>query len=358
MLLQRREPDKDDWILFAADFLVDHMTAEGRVKIDDTQYPEGHLYLAGDLFPLLEAYALSKQDKYLDAARKILDYLRRNQVESGTWTVGCYDVSGAERTTTLAGYGTHAELAKKEAAAMIGWPLTGVRKYERITGDEQYRPMVHKAIACLQNCWNEDRGFDDGVFPPLFRDVLGLLGLWLWREIYPELDPLLEGQTRFLTESPNAWSEPDKNWYVDVGGTDLVEAAGTLTGSCALLELTGTRFVDSHVKPALDKILASQDGLCSHNPAVLSYWPYREDRADIRSNAYLLLAMKLMDIVTGTTEYRQTQRYMDLATWLEGMRDEQGFLEYENCADGTRGSHASPAQFLVSFWVAGTYKWD
>ena len=179
MPIQRRETDKDEWILFAADFLVDHMTDEGRVDIRDTQYPEGHLYLAGDLFPLLEAYTLSKQDKYLAAARRILDYLRRNQVESGAWTVGCYDVSGAETTTTLAGYGTHAELAKIEAVAMIGWPLTGVRKYERITGDEQYRPMVRKAIACLQNCWNEDRGFDDGVFPPLFKDVLGLLGLSL-----------------------------------------------------------------------------------------------------------------------------------------------------------------------------------
>ena len=108
----------------------------------------------------------------------------------------------------------------------------------------------------------------------------------------------------------------------------------------------------------LDKILASADGLCSHNRAVLSYWPYRADRADIRSNVYVLMAMKLMDVITGATAYQQRQRYQDLAAWLTTMRDEQGFLEYENCHDGTRGSHASPAQFLVCYWVSGTYKWD
>ena len=43
----RREPDKDDWIIFAADFLVDHLTPEGRVEILDAQYPESHMYLAG-----------------------------------------------------------------------------------------------------------------------------------------------------------------------------------------------------------------------------------------------------------------------------------------------------------------------
>ena len=357
MPVERRELDKNDWILFAADFLVEHMTDEGRVEILDTQYPESHMYLAADVFPLLEAYVLSSEEKYLTAARKILDYFHRNQHACGSWTLGFYK-AGGERTTTLAGYGSFDELRDKVVAAEPGWPLAGVRKYERITGDEQYRPMVRKAIAYLSNCWDEDWGFDDGFFRPLFKDVLSLLGLSLWRDIYPELDPLLDKALRFLTESPRCWRASDRNWFVDVGGNDLAEVCGTLTASCALLELTGTRFVESHVRPALDKILASKDGLCSHNPAVLSYWPYREDRADIRSNVYLLLAMKLMDVVTGTTQYRQTQRYSDLAAWLEGMRDEQGFLEYENCADGTRGSHASPAQFLVSYWVAGTYKWD
>ena len=335
----RREPDKDDWITFAADFLVDHMIPEGRVEILDTQYPESHMYLAGDLFPLLEAYALSRRDKYLTAARQILDYFGRNQAASGSWTLGFYHLGG-ERSTTLAGYGSFAELADKVVAAAPGWPLAGVRKYERLTGDEQYRPMVQKAIAYLNNCWHEHWGFDDGFFRPLFKDVLNILGLWLWREFDPRIEPLLDKAIRFLTESPRCWSEAEKNWFVDVGSDDLAEVAGTLTASCALLETTGTRFVDSHIQPALDRILASADGLCSHNRAVLSYWPYRADRADIRSNVYVLMAMKLMDVITGATAYQQRQRYQDLAAWLTTMRDEQGFLEYENCHDGTRGSRA------------------
>ena len=270
MTTQRRESDKDDWILFAADFLVDHITDEGRVEILDTQYPESHMYLAGDLFPLLEAYVLSRRDEYLAAARRILDHFRRNQHECGSWTLGFYK-AGGERTTTLAGYGSFDELRDKVVAATPGWPLAGVRKYERITGDQQYRPMVRNAIDYLSGCWNEHWGFDDGFFRPLFKDVLNLLGLSLWRDVHPELEPLLDNELRFLTESPRCWSDADKNWFVDVDSNELIEVAGTLTAACALLELTGTRFVESHVRPALDKILASKDGLCSHNPAVLSY---------------------------------------------------------------------------------------
>ena len=357
MPLPRREPDKDDWVIFAADFLVDHLTPTGRVEILDTQYPESHMYLAGDLFPLLEAYALSNDHKYLDAARRILDYFRHNQDASGSWTLGFYH-RGGEITTTLAGYGSFTELADKVVAAAPGWPLAGMRKYERLTGDEQYRPMARRAIDYLLGCWNEQWGFDDGFFRPLFKDVLNVLGLSLWQDVYPDVEPLLDRAMQFVTSSPRCWSASDKNWYVDVGGPDLAEVAGTLTAACALLETTGTRFVDSHVQPALERILASNQGRCAHNPAVLSYWPYREDRADVRSNVYMLLTMKLMDVITGVTNYRQTQRYRDVAAWLGTMRDEHGFLEYENCHDGTRGSHASPAQFLICYWVCGTYKWD
>ena len=132
----------------------------------------------------------------------------------------------------------------------------------------------------------------------------------------------------------------------------------TFTGCCALLETTGKQFVQSHIQPALEGILNSREHACCHNPSLLSYWPYSQDRADIRSNVYLVLTMKLLDLITGQTAYRKTSRYKDVVSWLESMRDRQGFLEYQDCHDGTRGSHASPAQFLVCFWVCGTYKWD
>ena len=357
MPCQRREIDKDDWILLAADFLLDHLKADGRIEIFDTQYPESHLYLSGDLFPLLEAYSISNGQKYLNGARRILDYLQRNQTSSGGWTFGFLELGG-ERSSTIGGYGSYHELSDKVTASSAGWPMAGVRKYERITSDQSYRPMVEKAIDFLDSIWNDKWGFDDGLFRATFKDALAIVGLMSWQDTYPEAKTLLSKTIGFVTENHRCWSENDKNWFDKVSGEKTAPAAVTFTISCALLEAAGSKFVKSHIEPALKRILVSNDYNCSHEPALLSFWPYRQDRADIRSNVYLLLTMKLLDAITDSPMYLNTPRYTKVASWLETMRDNQGFFEYQNCSDGSRGSHASPAQFLIAFWVVGTYKWD
>ena len=352
----RRESDRADWIPFAKDFLLDHLRPDGRIEITDTQYPEGHLYLGGDLFPLLDAYSTSNHQKYLDGARKILDYFSANQLPSGGWTYGCLEVGG-ERTTTVGGYGTYRDLAEKVCAHAPCWPMAAGRMYERLTGDERYRSLVDRAIDFLESIWDDQWGFHDGVVTATFKDKLAIVGLLHWRDVNPKADVMLRKTIDFVTSSPRCWNESDKVWSADVGGDKPAPVAGTAAMSCALLETTGTLFVDSHIRPALDQVLARKEYNCPHNPDLMSYWPVRTDRADIRSNAYLVLAMKLLDIVTGTTRYRQSPRYQRIASWLATMRDDQGFLEYENCKDGTRGSHASPAQFLICFWVVGRFVW-
>lgn len=357
MKSERREADKESWVLVAADSLLDHLRPDGRVEITDTQYPESHTYLAGDLFPLLESYRISNDEKYLNGARRILDYFRENQRDSGGWTFGFLEVGG-ERSTTLGGYGSYRELTDKVTAAASGWSMAAVRKYERITGDQSYRPMVAKAVGFLDSAWDDSWGFDDGTQRAIFKDALAIVGLSVWQDVYPRAEALLSKAIESVTTSPRFWNEREKNWVADVGGQEPGGAPVTCTMSCALLEAAGAEFAQSHARPALDAILAHTEHNCAHNRALMPHWPYRQDRADIRGNTYLILLMKLLDVTTGTTVYRQTRRYSKVASWLATMRDEQGFLEYENCRDGTRGSHASPAQFLTSFWVCGTYKWD
>ena len=356
MTATRRESDKTEWIRFAADVLLNHLRPDGRIEITDTQYPETHLYLGGDLFPLLEAYATSKDQKYLDGARKVLDYFSANQLPSGGWTFGCL-AEGGERTTTVGGYGTYREMADKVCAHSPPWPMAAVRMYERLTGDEAYRSLVIRAVSFLECIWDDQWGFHDGVVTAIFKDKLAIAGLSQWRDVNPKADMLFRRTIDFVTRSPRCWNGRDRTWWADVGGDKPAPAAGVAAMCCALLETTGTRFVDSHIEPAIGRVLARNEYNCPHDPDLLSYWPLREDRADIRSNAYLLLAMKLLDVVTGTTRYRQSPRYQRIASWLATMRDDQGFLEYENCGDGSRGSHASPAQFLVCFWVAGRFLW-
>jgi len=353
---ERREADKDEWVLHAADFLLSHMRADGRVEIVDTQYPEGLLYLAGDVFPLLESFVVSRDERYLVGARAALDCLRATQQVSGGWLHGFLE-GGGERTETIGGYGTFSELALVPSVATTGWAMAAVRKYERIAQDCSYRPVVENAITYLESVWDDRRGFDDGPVRATFRDTLVIVGLSLWSDEYPLADSLLSRAVSFVTESPRCWSQHDVNWMSDVGGRQPAGVAGTTPMCCALLEATSTRFVKSHIQPALERILSDEEYHCSHNPALVNYRPFREDRADIRSNVYLLLLMKLLDRVTGTTGYSRSHRYARIAAWLETMRDEEGFFEYENCHDGSKGGHASPAQFLVSFWVCGTYGW-
>jgi hypothetical protein len=354
----RLEHDRLDWIVFAADFLTSHLTPKGRIVIPDTEYPESHLYLAADLFPILEAYKLSGKRKYLAAASRILEYLRLNQTPSGTWTLGYAVDAGGERTHTVCGYGSYRELADKTSALIPGFPLAAIRKYERMTGDEAYRPTAARAIEYLAGTWNDEWGFDDGFFRSTFKDFLCACGLSLWQDVYPETEALVVRAVAAMTENPRWWNEEEKNWLSEVGSDQVAFPSATLMNCCALLETTGKRFIESHIRPAFERLLANTAIVSPGNRSVLTSWPFNQERASVRGNSLVLLLMKLLDIISGRTSYRQTTRHRELVEWIETMQDDQGFFEYQECQSGRRVGHASPAQFLISFWVCGTFKWD
>ena len=219
MPLERREADKTDWVLLAADFLERHLTPEGRVDIRDGQYPESHIYLAGSLFPLLEAHQLSGDGKYLTAARRILDYFRRHQRSEGGWTSG-YAAAGGERTATLAGYGSYRELADRLSASIPGWPLEAVRKYERTTGDPSYPPMAERAIQYLTGIWNDHWGFDDGssgrpsrTFWASWACPCGGATIRMWSRFWPGSRKARAGGDKRTAAGCLRLAESDASWW-------------------------------------------------------------------------------------------------------------------------------------------------
>ena len=79
--------DRLDDALDACDFLLEHLSPEGRYQADQLWGPEGDLYLYGIISVLVEAYRITGENEYLGGVHKVLNYLQQAQLPSGGWTL-------------------------------------------------------------------------------------------------------------------------------------------------------------------------------------------------------------------------------------------------------------------------------
>ena len=75
--LETADMDRLEQALDACDFILAHLTSQGRYEIDDSWGPEGELYLYGVASVLVEAYRISAEKEYLVGARKVFELSAR-----------------------------------------------------------------------------------------------------------------------------------------------------------------------------------------------------------------------------------------------------------------------------------------
>ena len=340
-----------DHALDACDFLLEHLTSEGRYEVEERWGPEGEWYLVSICRTLLEAYRITGRQKYLDGAATILNRLQQTQMPAGGWALKLgpdgleFKAAEEERRLTW----------ERENLPMIGNVTHAVAKYRRLTGDDRYNGMVDRALEHLFEHWDPENGcfveksgehFVGMRSAPTAYQAYFLLGLVAWRSWSERLEviiPKLVGYVRRNFESFDEYTMP------------LMRANHAIL----LMKHRSLNYMVSEIKPRIDRLAASPVFKC---PGILGGYGHRDSyrgivntEANMRGSGALAIAMKFYDLTTGTTTYRDSDAYRDVTSWIDSMKAERGYYEYQTEHDGKRKGRGSPAQYIPCRWIFGQF---
>ncbi|MBT6052053.1 MAG: hypothetical protein HOK52_09100 [Candidatus Marinimicrobia bacterium] len=335
-----------------ADFIAAHHDEEGTYNVNEHWGPEGEIYRAICVWVLLDAYKFSDKPEYLDKSRIILERFRKRQRPSGGWTLSLgsdglkFKVTDDERrdTETL------------EDPVISGAVLKSIADYQLITGTKDFQDMGNKAFDYLMDLWNSDIGtineYRDRHLSALRSNpdsyhFMILLGLNAWSDAgSSKAKEVLPQNIDFARKTFDNFD--DKTMPLMVGYYVAV-----LTKFCSL------EYSKRYIKPKLDAYMKS--GLFGSNDIPGGYGHHDglrgivTDELHMRSGIGLANAMKSYDLNTGQNEYMKTKWYLDICTWIDSMKSNDGsYFEYQTTIDEKKYGKGSAGQYLPILWILGT----
>ncbi len=75
----------------------------------------------------------------------------------------------------------------------------------------------------------------------------------------------------------------------------------------------------------------------------------------MRGSGAVAIGMKFYDLTTGTTTYRDSEASRDVASWIDSMKAERGYYEYQTQHDMERKGQGSPGQYTPCWWIFGEF---
>ena len=339
--------------LDATSFLSDNFIESGKYIVDETWGPEGNLYLAEASYALLNAYEITEDGYYLEAVKSILEYLRKVQKPSGGWALelGKYgDGVGFNITNEVKKITEEIEDLPPTVAA-----LKTISDYQRLSGDDEYLDMGERAFEYLMYHWDEDYGSfvekeNNELMAlrskPRSYHIFSLLGILAWNNQAPEeTDPLIPKILNFVKETFESYDE-----------TSMPLVYGLHAG--VLIQHSSKKYIKNVIKPRIDNHLVNNDtfrikerkGAYGHRDGLRGIV---KDEGHMRSSAGIAIAMKLYDISTNTRTYRDTKEYQDIADWIQSMKGDGFYYEYEKINENKKIGKGSPGQYLPVWWILG-----
>ena len=79
------------------------------------------------------------------------------------------------------------------------------------------------------------------------------------------------------------------------------------------------------------------------------------DEAHLRSGAGIIIAMKYYDLYTNSRTYRDTEEYKDLSRWIQEMKGDGFYYEFELLPERKKIGYGSPGQYLPIWWILGGF---
>lgn len=341
-----------------ADYLLSIQSPDGFFEPADSKHQEIAIYQIESTWMLLEAYHAFGRTPYLEAAALTLDRFAALQRPDGTVphaplpaiyydcareTVFEYTLSRLERDgQAYPGSDVDPDIFTGMGVTDGGLAMAA-RAFALIEGEDRYRPMAWRAMDHYCAIW-EPAYLKEQHFVTFYGLSFALVAFDAWRNLYPRAGEMVDEITHLLTDGPVWWGySPSKLAIVGIG----------------LLTVHGSRYADTHVRPALEALLEAGLEVTPGGYGMTTGSGQQWGRyADIRGTVPLMIAMKAYDVVTGSQTFTSRPSYERMKGWLERNRVAaqaagRPFFEIQR-EDGSWFGSGTPV-YLTTWWALGRF---
>jgi hypothetical protein len=335
----------------SADYIVSHHDKDGAYIVDESWGPEGEIYRALCVWVLVDIYNLTERKEYINTAKKILNRFKKSQLTSGGWTISLghdglrFKITETEREDSN----------NQEDPVIAGAVLKSIIDYSISTGSSEFKSMGNKAYKYLLGIWDDDIGtvnenknrkLTDLRSNPDAYHFLILQGINAWHESGSEdagikFDKILA----FVRKTYEAFTE---------------ETMPLMIGYhvAVLAKYESISYRTDVIKPKLESYMKSN--LFASNKIIGGYGHrdglrgIRTDELHMRSAIGLAYAMKAYDYFSKDDYFTKTDKYKNIVSWIDSMKDDEGYHEFQDSKDGVKYGKGSPGQYLPMLWILGT----
>ena len=335
----------------AIDYIVSSHDMNGTYFVNESWGPEGEIYRAMCVLVLVDMYSLTKQKEYIDTARQILNRFRNSQLNNGGWTISLgndglrFKITEAERIDS----NSHAD------PIIAGVVLKAIVEYSTILGSNEFELMGKKAYQYLVDIWDEDLGT---VNENKDRELTDLRSNPDAYHFY-----IMDGIKSWHTfGSKDAGMKFNKilhfvkKTYEQFTDETMPLMIGYHVALLAKYESVSYR--TEIIKPKLESYLQSD---LFASKSIIGGYGHRDglrgvvtDELHMRSAIGLSYAMKAYDYYSKNDYFIKKEVYKNIVNWIDSMKDDKGYYEFQDSIDGAKYGKGSPGQYLPILWILGT----
>jgi hypothetical protein len=345
------DEDKLSDALNAANFLAQKFIPTGRYNVDEAWGPEGLLYLAESSYALHSSYEITKDQIYLNAVRAILDELRRAQKKSGGWALELgKDGVGFKTSDEIRAITSEIEDLPPTVAV-----LKTIADYQKLSGDDSYSDMGNRAFNYLMDHWDAEYGsFLEKKNSKLMAlrsnprsyHLFSFIGILAWKEHEPRIvAAILPSLLNFIKSTFESYDDQTMPLVYGLHAANLVQHCSH-------------DYITNVIKPRIDNHLVNNPTFMIHE--LKGAYGHRDglrgivkDEAHMRSAAGIAIAMKFYDLYTNTRTYRDREIYRSVESWIQNMKGNSFYYEFEMLPERKKIGYGSPGQYLPIWWILG-----
>jgi hypothetical protein len=316
------------------EYMLSRMDSRGRFVPTEAFYAESIGYRCSTGAYLAEAGRLLGEPRYIEAGGRILRDTLKDRI-GNLWPVGVFAEYPVYRGLPVGWREMYVDKADLCYSALM---IAALGVYYRASGDESVVQIARAGLADLVRMPEFHRNKD--TTHHLTFEAVGL-AVAAWEKKFPEF-ALHKG--------------PILQWVLDTFVSTAPRDFPFLTmyRTMFVLNETGSRYLDSHVRPGFDALLAEPRWRCPENRKDFFHIKDSADHVNIRGNGAIAITMRLIDLAAGTTIYTGSDVYRHVTAWIDGQRRDDG--AYYGCREhklGRRYCLGSPAQYVPLCWLIG-----
>ncbi|MCH2211520.1 MAG: hypothetical protein MK110_09470 [Fuerstiella sp.] len=315
------------------DYVVPRVSAEGLFHPEDSLWAESGVYRSQHAGTLAVAGQLLDDDRCIEAARRML-YRTIDVRIHKLWSTDWWWDHPVSETVAADWKNWQEQNRVVEEGYASPTNLFNLGLYYRITGDDYVVEPSRESMAAMFARWD----YTQDNWHHMTPEFAGL-AVWAWEETFPQFaskkDPIVRRVIdRFVKDATN-----DFPFVLAVRMT-------------LLLAVTGTRYLQSVLKPGIDALLAASARRYEQRPDDFRHSAVTSDHINIRANMAVAIMMKHYDLAAGEQVYTGTPLYASLSDWIDLMRAPGGsYYECQDIVTGRKYGQGSPAHYIPLWWI-------